>query len=189
MWLQTASAARSISDLIIFVATSATHLAEVRRGESIKSLSVLGVRDSAQEYVALPDTKLVKYILPLASYIIKHACSNQLHHYYTLGSEGYDGHTDHIATHTAALVAQRLLAEKHPLTLWSLAPHSGEWDVRQNARTVPKLAALALHGSQMPLKRTFSGNLRITDRSHWQAFVGVYGSVLFDAEHYRRLGV
>lgn len=185
-----ANAVRSISEQHIFVDDTlphATDLAHIRRRESIVALATLGIQQRQQEYTAFPDTKLVKYLFPLALRIAQHAVRHGIHHYFTLGEQGFDGHPDHIATHTSARFAQWLLRDDHPLTLWALTIHGEHSHAQYNSRHVPKLAALALHGSQMPLKRTFSGDLAVTDYSHWQTFTAVYGKVLYGTEKYQML--
>lgn len=89
-----------------------------RQGESQAALPELGITQDAQTYLALPDTKLVKYRAALTTLIVGHALRHGLHHYFTLGACGFDGHSDHIATHRSALAAQQHLANMgHHVTL------------------------------------------------------------------------
>lgn len=185
----TANAVRSISDRIVFVdsthAQSDSTYGQDREVESQLSLESLGIAIDRQTYVHLPDTKLVKYLGALALDIANHALRNNLHDYFTLGPEGYDGHSDHIATHRAARLAQIALGSLHPLHIWALS-RSGPADARANAAHTPKLRALAFHQTQMPLRRArTTGELQVTDQRHWDTFVSVYGDVLFAEERYK----
>lgn len=69
----------------------------------------------------------------------------------TMGPDGYDGHPDHIATHQAALQAQRLLHEQNYSVYVLALRRDGAGEVVFAVDRERKMAALAHHATQMPL--------------------------------------
>jgi|GEM_PF-5738035 len=81
-----------------------------RQIESVAALSKLGIDANHRHYFNLPDSELHlpharERLVSLLNAVVEH---KRLSHLFTLGTEGYDGHEDHIQTHQAAVEVQRL---------------------------------------------------------------------------------
>lgn len=153
----------------------------------------LGVAQENQTYLGLPDGKLndPNYIA-LAVSSIRHLVTRQgITAILTLGKEGYCGHTDHIATHNAALLAQATLRSEGTGVEIFAINNQGEGAIRIPVNRSRKLGALAFHGTQMDLTRGVDGSVTVGP-----AFAGsfqkthgpllefeTYDHLLFDATH------
>lgn len=71
---------------------------------------------------------------------------------FTTGPDGYDGHTDHIAVHDAAVASTAVLRRLgYETVLWALASdHQGELQV--TGEFARKAGAVMMHGSQVVAK-------------------------------------
>lgn len=124
--------------------------AGLRQQESQRGLEHLGVPYDNQIYTGMPDGELEGQCQLLADEIVLAAQSLGITHLHTLGRQGYDGHSDHIATHEATMLATKQLADTAPASVLALnAAHKGELAVRGDPYR--KLGAMACHISQFAL--------------------------------------
>jgi LmbE family N-acetylglucosaminyl deacetylase len=140
---------------------------------------------SQQEYLGLPDGQLDSHLGELTASVIWRAVINESSALVTLGPNGYDGHQDHVATYLAAVCAQRILLEDHnvDVALISLDPKdSGEIVVQACPRQ--KLALLAIHQTQSPIRVSDDARIHIIDNEHWGFFQRTYGRLIYDRESY-----
>lgn len=98
----------------------------------------------------------------------------------TLGNQGFCGHADHVATHSAAKLAVTLLRQRGRSTSLYSLDHKHEGDLHIVVSAERKLASLAMHTSQMNFNAT---TRQMAD--FWQTYV--HYSPLLEAEVYRNL--
>ena len=126
-----------------------------RRAESANGLAYLGVPPERQHYLGLPDGGCERYGTDMRTQLTRLAAEHGISRLVTLGSGGYDGHPDHIATHRAAAGAAQMLRETHhePIELYALDNRGrGEHIVYAGDTTRrQKLAAMACHASQFDI--------------------------------------
>jgi LmbE family N-acetylglucosaminyl deacetylase len=123
-----------------------------RRQESINGLEHLGIAQSEQIYLGLPDGGLRDRTSELARAIAMLVSERDIRRVVTLGEHGYDGHQDHVATHHAAALAIAGTQANQRVKLQALS-HSHEGAHRVLAgpsTTMRKLSAMAYHASQFP---------------------------------------
>ena len=123
-------------------------LGTLRRQESERALGLLGIKAT---HVGLPDGKLHldEHQAVLVEHIVAKVRQENITAMATLGLNGYCGHDDHIAAHTAAVMAQQQLAAEDGSRVAILAlnhEHQGALQIPVDPRQ--KLAALAMHVSQ-----------------------------------------
>jgi LmbE family N-acetylglucosaminyl deacetylase len=143
-----------------------------RRLESIAGLTALGVDQTRQEYLNIPDGSLTYKQSEIAEHIAQLALARDITRIVTLGDDGYDGHPDHIATHMAAAwaVKQMLDTANQPIQLFALdSRQQGRYTVLANGRQQHKLRAMASHASQFDIK--FSENSFTPGIEFWLGFL------------------
>ena len=128
-------------------------LATIRQRELATSLSSLGI-----EYYhdTLPDGRLAEqpYRQAMSVKIAYLVHKYDITGIATLGTNGYCGHPDHIATHQAAVEAKELLRQRgRHVDLFGL-DHDHAGNVRVPVAPHRKLGSLSTHASQMPLDAT-----------------------------------
>lgn len=180
-----AKPARSITANIIFVDDEL--YARVRRRESQQGLAHIDISESRQHYLGLPDGQLSNQhysslLMTTISHIVRRSNIDTI---VTLGDSGYCGHSDHIASHRSALLAQLSLRQIGWHTeLFSINNRgSGEFGVPVD-RDV-KLGALAFHRTQMHFDELADGTLQ-PNLLFFEKFQQTYGH-LFLQETYDRL--
>lgn len=132
----------------------------------------MGVPYENQLYLGLPDGELAEQGGLLADEILLAARSLGITHLHTLGVLGYDGHSDHIATHEATVLAAKQLAVADTPTVLALnAEHQGEHAATGDRYL--KLGAMACHASQFALH----------DERFWREF-DFYAPLIWQRETY-----
>jgi LmbE family N-acetylglucosaminyl deacetylase len=115
-----------------------------RRQEAAEAYKRLHVAPRQQHYLGLPDGELYlpHWQLALASNIGGITLKEGISQLFTLGSDGFDNHPDHIATHEASVEAQKLLASAgKEVSVWELKSNQlGEIVVPVNASEKLQLA-------------------------------------------------
>lgn len=153
---------------------SPEQIAQVRRIESIRSLAQLGI--AATVYGELPDGELSNepHFGALVDIIKQTVEKHDITAILTLGKYGFCGHSDHIATHQAAVVARdELRIEGTSLPLLALNhDHSGEFRVPVDR--FKKLAAIACNATQFKVTKHGQVDRRFWNRERHQ----VYGPLL-----------
>ncbi len=113
----------------------------------------LGVPPERQIHLGLPDAKLhlphnrVRLEFALMSAIIRHSITTLI----TPGETGFDGHSDHIAMHTASLAAIARVGKRDdtPRAVWGLSEDAPDMKLPVDTNRV--LGVLALNRSQFKI--------------------------------------
>lgn len=169
-------------------------LARTRRIESNLGLSALGIPFWQQDYWQLPDGELEHHEIEMAERLAETAESHGLEALVTLGTK-YEHqqredplhHPDHQATHSAALLSQRLLLQRGLLVDVIALNHA-----RRGTHKLPSspnhyqrtFTALGQHQTQMPIAMGMDGELEVTDPTAWQAFTRHHGELLAGRQTY-----
>jgi LmbE family N-acetylglucosaminyl deacetylase len=129
-----------------------------------------------QIYLELPDGELSDHIDVITSHITSVMCDVSPRRVFTTGTDGYDGHPDHIGVHDAAMQATQVMrALGQEAIAWALAAnHEGE--LRVGGRQDRKVGAMALHLSQRTTR----------DMTRW-GNTDLYTPLIVGAETYARV--
>lgn len=140
-------------------ASTVNHLQETdyvvkgnRRKESHAGLRRIGIPLERQYYLNLPDGDLANttHFAQLVTSLRHLVLSEHITRIFTLGTEGFDEHPDHIATHLATLQAVEQIQQRHPEIAFEIyalnAYGTGEHVIAVN--TQRKLQAMCAHKSQ-----------------------------------------
>lgn len=148
-----AQLAHSILLPVVFVDTG--DYVRARTAEATAARNFIGISRARTQYLFLPDGGLsddsVRKQLVAAQ--VQFVLSRNIDIIATLGSNGYCGHSDHIASHDAAVEAQYTLARKYGYDVGILAlNHAHEGAFRIPVNKARKLGALAFHRTQMHIE-------------------------------------
>jgi len=148
-------------------------VARERRGESERSLALLGITGT---YLALPDGQLhtTGYRDVLTQAVISSVLEHDITAIASLGESGYCGHSDHVASHTAATHAQDILAAEYnkEIALYAL-DHSDAAEIIVPVDRQRKLAAVAIHATQFQ-----NGPNGAIDPTFWATRADTYDPLL-----------
>lgn len=120
-----------------------------RRLEVIDALCELGIPVSQQHFLGEQDSKLAttsyqQTVIGIGKLLSEHHCVAL----FTPGSEGFDGHSDHKAVHSAAVQAAREYSE--PIAVWGLTRSGNREDIQIVVNPAIKLNAARHHATQYP---------------------------------------
>ena len=130
-----------------------------RQEEALAALDALGV--PSVSFLGLPDGRLnqPEPASALASSILAYLTNQQRYHLLTLGLTGYDGHSDHVASHHAALSAARTARKIGKQSIvWGLSKRTGSRTVGIPVNPDVKESILTAHASQFKFGATAQVN-------------------------------
>jgi LmbE family N-acetylglucosaminyl deacetylase len=125
-----------------------------RRQEALRALGHYSVLEQYVHFEELPDGRLLDdHMAPLEDAISRTLRAAPFSAIVTLGTIGYDGHSDHIATHIASLAAaSQYMRDGNDIRLFGLTRGQGTHFIP--ADQAKKLGALAEHVTQFEISRS-----------------------------------